>query len=357
MRYRHSEVLAATDFGGAATEIIDLSVVDPISRLTLIFKPIGGSDTAIAHVVAAISRLELIDGSDILYSLTGPEGHALNIFEAPTPMATHLDYRNGGTPYIIINIDFGRYLWDTELAFVPGNFANPQIRLTHNEAAWDGSCGSHSFQIYAQLFDEKAISPMGFLMNKEIKAYIGAAGGYEYTDLPTDYPMRKLIIQGFELGRTVRSTVEDIKLSEDNDKRVPIDGDIYNLRGILDPVSGECVDHIVMRGTQAGNRVYCTPGQFYAPQASTALRANYLGIAGIAGNTFVVEAQTGDVVVRCLVNGKNPHNCVCIPFGMQNDIEDWYDLANVGSLKLRINGGGRAQHGMTRIVTQQLRRY
>lgn len=357
MNYRHAEILASQDLGEAGTEPIDIKIVDPISRITIIFRPIGGSDTAVAHPVSCITKLELVDGSDVHYSLSGYEAHALNIMEAKVPVLTHLDYRTGGTPYIVLNMDFGRKLWDPEYAYDPKRFKNPQLRLTWDEDLWDGSCDSHSFKIYGHIFDEKAITPVGFLVNKEIKSYTGVASSYEYTNIPTDYILRKLILQGFEQGQTVRSTIEDIRLSEDNDKRIPIDGDIYDLRSFLDVMSGECVDQIVMRATVAGNRVYCTPGQFYDVQAETSAKANYLGVAGIAGNTFVVESQSASVVARCTVKGKNPHNCICIPFGNQDDPGDWYDVTKLGSLKLRINGGGRAANGETNIITQQLRTY
>lgn len=357
MNYRHAEVLAPTDFGAAASEIINLSVQDPISRLSIVFKPVGGSIVPAAVPVSGITRVELIDGSDVLYSLSGYEGQALNIFESPHVQTNYIHWTVGGTPFVIVNLDFGRYLWDEELAFEPQRFKNPQIRLTHDQTAWDGTCGAHSFQIYAHVFDEKEISPIGFLMNKEIKSYVGVAGGYEYTDLPTDYPLRKLMIQAWRAQFTVRNVVEDVKLSEDNDKRVPIDGDIYDLRGFLDVMAGECEDVIYGHAQTVGRRFYCTPGQFYDVQGTAEAAANAMQITGIAGNTFVAVIATADGNAYMRVRGKNPHNCICLPFGKQDVIDDWYDLSGVGSLKLRLNGGGGAANGVTRICTQQLRRY
>ena len=357
MNHRHAEVLASTDFGAAATEIIDVSVVDPISRLSVVFKPVGGSVAPVAVPVSGITKLELVDGSDVLYSLSGYEGQALNIFESPKVQTNWIYWKIGGTPYVILNMDFGRYLWDEALAFDPTKFKNPQLKLTHNEKAWDASCGDHSFQIYAHVFDQKAISPIGFLMNKEVKSYVGVAGGYEYTALPLDYPLRKLMIQAWRAQHTMRNVVEDIKLSEDNDKRVPIDGDIYDLRAFLDPLVGECTDLIFGNVLTTGRRFFCTPGQFYDVQATPEAATNAVYVTGQAGNTFMAVIATADGDAYFRVRGKNPHNCVCIPFGKQDVIEDWYDLSGLGSLKLRINGGGGAASGATRICTQQLRKY
>lgn len=357
MKYRHAEIMAPTDLGGAGTKIVDLDVTDPISRITLAFLPVGGSVTPAGHPALSIKRLELIDGSDVLYNLSGQLGHALNIYEALSPVITWLYWAIGGTPRLVVDIDFGRYLWDEELAFVPGNFANPQIRLTHDETLWDGTCGSHSFELWGHLFDEKTVSPVGFLMNKEIKAFTGASGGYEYTDLPTDYPIRKLIVQAWRAGYNTRNVVTDIKLSEDNDKRIPIDGVVYNMNSFLQSMVGQCEDIHHVSASTAAKWIFVTPGDTYEVQVQPENQTYAVQAAGISGNKVQLKAETGAVNVLVHVKGRDPHNCMCIPFGRQDVIDDWYDVASVGNLKLRLKGGGGAASGTTTIATQQLRRY
>jgi len=69
-----------------------------------------------------------------------------------------------------------------------------------------------------------------------------------------------------------------------------------------------------------------------------------------------METAAGNVQFQ--IRGKNPHGCICIPFGEQDVIEDWYDVTKLGSLKLRIKGGPDAAAGdANNIITQQLRRY
>lgn len=357
MNYRHAEILAAQDLGAAGSKIIDLDVVDPISRITLAFMPVGGSVTPAGHPALSIKKLELVDGSDVLYSLTGQEGHAINIFDALSPVVTWLYWSIGGTPRLVVNMDFGRYLWDPELAFDPRKFNNPQIKITHDETLWDGSCGSHSFELWGHLFDENVVSPAGFLMTKEIKSFVGVSGGYEYTDLPTDYPLRKLIVQAWRSGYNTRNVVTDIKLSEDNDKRVPIDGVVYNMNSFLQTLVGQCEDiHHVTIGT-AAKWIFVTPGDTYEVQVQPENQTYANQAAGISGNKVQLKSETGDVNVLVHVKGRDPHNCMCIPFGRQDAIEDWYDVTQLGNLKLRTKGGGGAASGTTNIVTQQLRKY
>jgi len=357
MNYRYAEILAPQDLGGAGVKIIDLDMSDPMSRLTLAFLPVGGSVTPAGHPALSISKLELIDGSDVLWCLSGQQSHALNIYEALSPVITWLYWVIGGTPRLVINIDFGRYLWDEELAFDPNRFRNPQLKITHNEKAWDGSCAAHSIELWGHLFDQKSISPMGFLSSKEIKAYTGVSGAYEYTDMPTDHPLRKLIIQGWRSGYNTRNVITDIKLSEDNDKKIPIDGTIYNLNSFLQPLVGQCEDiHHVTIGT-VSKWIFVTPGDTYEVQVQPENHTYANQAAGISGNKVQLKSETGDVNVLVHVKGRDPHNCICLPFGRQDVINDWYDVTGLGNLKLRIKGGGGAASGTTKIVTQQLRRY
>ena len=358
MNYRHPEILADVDLGGSGTKIIDINLTDIVSRFTLRFLPVGGSVDMIAHPAACISKIELVDGSDVHFDLSGQIAHGLNQIEADKPITTHIDSRIGGTPILNINMDFGRYLYDPEMAYDPTKFKNPQLKITWNEKAWDASCGSHSFAIWADVFDEKAVSPVGFLMNKVIKSYVPVANAYEYTDLPTDYPMRKLIMQGLKAGFPYRTLIDAIKLSEDNDKRVPIDGDSYKLEPLLIHYSGECEDDFIGQSSNVPRTFYCTPTYCVSGGVNGIEQAEYYQLAPAGGGSFVILGTAADKMFAARIKGFFPHACVPINFGQQNIIEDWYDVTKVGSLKLRLKGGaGAAATDTVHLATQQLRRY
>lgn len=357
MNYRHAEIMAKEDLGGAGTKVINITLKDVVSRMTIVFQPVGGSTTILGHPILGISKVELIDGSDVLHNLTGKEGQALNIFDHKNPVTQEIDYRVGGTPLIYYDLDFGRYLWDEQLAFVPTNFKNPQLKITWDENAYDNSVNSHGFMVYGHVFDQKAVSPSGFLMAKEIKSFVGAAGGYEYTDLPTDYLLRKIVLQGELAGSGVRAVIEEIRLSEDNDKRIPIDGDIHDLRAFLDPLVPDAVD--IVRGTIASSSTtqYCTPHNLAVVSPNTQVVDKAIRVGPCSGGRFTAKMQTTAGVVEFQIRGKNPHGCICIPFGDQDNPENWYDVEKLGNLKLRIKGGSGAASSTTRISTQQLRTY
>lgn len=357
MNYRHAVILDETDLGGSGTKPIDDFGVDPISRMTIMFRPVGGSNTAVAHPAASISKIELVNGSDVLFSLTGYQVQAINILRAQKTHPQVVHFFTGGTPQVPFHMDFGRYLWDEELAFDPTRFKNPQLKITWDETAWDASCSSHGISVHAHVFDQKEISPMGFLMKKEIKAYTPVSGANEYTNLPTDFPHRALFIQGFCKGGGLRAIVREVRLDEDNDKRVIIDGDVDLLRNYLDEFWGDAVDTIIATIAATSTVLYCTPHNHCTVVGMNDQVDKDVSGRDLSGGTFWVEAEAaglGNITVR----GKNPHGVMGIPFGRQEVIEDWYDVSNVGKLRLRIVGGPNSSSSYTnRIVCEQLRRY
>lgn len=357
MNYRHALVLAEGDLGASGTKIVNDFGGDAISRLSIVFRPVGGSNTPVAHPAASITKIELVDGSDILYSLSGYQCQALHILRAEKPHPQVIHFFTGGTPQVPFHLDFGRHLWDEQLAFDPTKFKNPQLKFTWDETLWDASCSSHGFSVHAHVFDEKKITPSGFLMSKEIKAYVPTSGAYEYTELPTDYPHRALFIQGFCSGGGLRAIVQEVKLDEDNDKRVVIDGDVDLLRNYLDEFWGDAVDTIIATIGATSTVIFCTAHNHCTVVGMVDQVDGDVGGKDLSGGKFWVEAEgagLGNITVR----GKNPHGIMGIPFGRQDVIEDWYKVADIGKLRLRIKGGPNSSSSYNnRIVCEQFRPY
>ncbi|KKK98541.1 hypothetical protein LCGC14_2641680, partial [marine sediment metagenome] len=133
-------------------------------------------------------------------------------------------------------------MWDPQLALDPKKFKNLQLKVTHYVTGQAGSSTTNTtstLAIYAHVFDEKAVSPSGYLMNKEVKAYvIGSSGSFEYTDMPTDFPYRRIMLQSLYVGQDLSTVINAFKLSEDNDKRIPFDVSVSNHMKMIAPEYG-----------------------------------------------------------------------------------------------------------------------
>lgn len=78
MNYRLANILAEEAATTAATKTLDINLADPISRIVVQMKGLNSSGVPTAHPAKMISKIELVDGSDVLFSLSGVEAQALN---------------------------------------------------------------------------------------------------------------------------------------------------------------------------------------------------------------------------------------------------------------------------------------
>lgn len=358
MNYRTATVLATKTLTGAGTEPIALNLRDIISRLTLVWS-IGKVKLGMSsYPHNDITKIELVDGSDVLFSMDGGQAQALNIYDRERFTAWNGVNINNNEVISFYAIDFGRWLYDTELALDPGKFRNLQLKVTFNSAVCEVGCEDGDLTVYADVFDEKVVSPIGFLMSKEHHSRTPPATGYWYVDLPTDYPLRKMLVQGYEAAYEPWYLVSEAKLDEDNEKRIPFDWNLekyFEIRRTLDvPIQ----EHIAGQGDADGEALYTTPTDYWATLVATAQdgHATFFYDRYGKGGYFLVRESAGTSYVG-IVKGWLPNHCFQLPFGYQKDLDDWYDVTRVGSLRLRLKAGLRGAHGTVAVVLQQLRRY
>lgn len=361
MNYRTATLLARTGVASDYTEDIDIDVKDPLSQLVVIYDCLNGSsDVSQGHPAECITKIELIDGSDVLYSLSGVEAQAVDFYDKRFEPSNHLRYLQANYSYMVFNMNFGRYLYDPEIALDPARFSNLKLRISITRGS--GGCTSVAgrLTVVGHLFDQKAISPIGFLMNKEVKSFTLGDSSHEYTDLPLDYPYRKLFIRAQYNSQAIDEQIANIKLSEDQDKRVPFNLSIMNVLRAVVSQTRPYRETIVGPGHNAVQYFYCTPSyrvvfgaSIWAGNVGAGQQALYDGDGGYFGEV----QDTTAINWQATCEGWLPHAVVEIPFGLQNEIADWYDVSGIGNLKLDITSESSPSSGGCQIMLQQLRRY
>lgn len=358
MNYRQTDILAEEAANTAGTKTININIKEPISRIYIRFKAQMVSYQQIAHPAANVSKIELVDGSDVLYSLSGYECEALNYYDNLVTPDTEVIGAPTNWIHATYLLDFGRFLYDPLLALDPSRFANPQLKITHNLVTADASCTAAKLLVKANIFDEKVPSPVGFLMNKEIHSYTATGGTYKYIDLPTDHPYRKLLVRAYTTNKSFESSVSSLKLSEDNDKRIPIDTDaepyIRYLCGILPPIA----EHFQVNIDTSALHVFVMPT--YWPMVHgmpfESLTWYRSGSYYEAEDQAFISSVTGNKNFAGTVIGYVPHQVLALMFGHQQDMEDWYDVTKVGSLRLRLYEVSGQTPAVSTFI-QQFRRY
>lgn len=359
MNYRTAKILAEKDLtAGAGTETIEINVSDVISRIAFSWRVTKAIEGMASYAHKDISKIELVDGSEVLHSLDGGQNQALCMYDRGAKTMNHGQHLGANSEFSVFGIDFGRYLFDPMLALDPRRFKNLQLKITYDEDVADTSATANGLEVWAECFDEKIVSPIGFLTAKNHESWsLTTAGVYHYVDLPTDRPIRKLLIQGYRAAYEPWYQVIEARLDEDNEKRIPFDWDLEDYHRMCKGLNFGEVEEEFEGLVQSGTKTYyLTPTDFYCQLQLSPLDAltNWPGVAG-RGGQFVIT-WSGDFWVYGKASGYLPNHCFCFPFGDQKDIDDWYDITKLGSLRLRLKSG-TGNSGNVDTILQQLRRY
>lgn len=358
MKTRIATIQAAEALGASGTKIIDLNIQDVISRIMVNFYATNADTTMIAHPAADIEKIELVDGSDILFSLTGLQAQAMNFYDrdGKMPYTSLRTYASGQR--VLLGMDFGRFLFDPVMAFDPKKFINPQLKITWDRAKANAACAACELEVLAQIFDEDPPEPTGFLMNKEIYSYTVGTTGYEYIDLPTDFVIRQIFAKAFLAPYGMTSIFDAFKLSEDNDKRIPLDHSADEMERRAFEAYGYVKEHAKLNGAAGVANFYGMPTDAGFANGSTEGGDDDFSVWSQGGGQFACIMTAGTFRARATLIGNSPHGTVPLLPRPGNEIADWYDVTKLGSLKLRVDDSAPAADTYTgEIMTSQYRPY
>jgi len=361
MNYRLAIILPEITLPAAAgTYTIPIRLREPISRIAIKYNVTKSMEKMTNHPAADITKIELVDGSDVLHSTSGFENQALCLFDRRTPTM------NEGVSLIncpqdsTYGIDFGRWLYDTELAFVTDRFLMPQLKITYDSLLSDTGGTLPKLAVWAYVFDEKVPSPVGFLMSKEHhKEACPANLAWKYVELPLDYPYRRIMIRAFLKAKSPEYQLVHVKIDEDNDHRIPFDVDVADYiefsmarwEQIHEPLHVCVVDSTHVD-------YYYTPAQWQNAVMGVSTDIARHIAQRVAANAGVAElAATNTTTLAGSVEGYCPNHCFDFEVGDPKDLNDWFDVTRVGDLRMSVQGGPAGITGEYSVVLQQLRHY
>lgn len=357
MRYRIATIHPTESITSAGTKTIEIKDKDPISRIQVRYRVTKTKHSMDAPGCFDVTKIELVDGSDVLFSMTGAECQALNIYNRRVGTMNHGQHSSGNGEINYFGLDFGRWLWDKVLALDPTRFKNLQLKISYVLTTSDSSGAAAELEVLAWLFDEAVISPMGFLTGKELYSFTpGADGAFEYIDLPTDRLMRKMLVRGYYDGREPWYELESIRLDEDNQKKIPLDITFEKYYQFMKPFWQELSEPFMVIPNTSGHVYYVTPTDYYARIAGLSTGAVYFVASWMPGGKITINASAGTDILGT-AKGFLPNHCFEVPFGDDKDIEDWYDVTKVGSLRLRLESATGGISGTAQVVTEQMRKY
>lgn len=359
MRYRLTELQASKTLSTTAdTLTVDVRTQHPISALQFEYKATRASNTETAHVLANLEKIELVDGSDVLFSLSGKEMHALDYFNTKQSPYTYVTNAIGVMSMASPRYWFGTRLWDPNYAWDPTRFKNPQLVITYDPTKFDASATVHVIKVLAYMFDEFAPNPKGFLSSREVTSYTSPANTVdEDTLLVTTQTLRKLLLFGTASGYDLYQVINNVKLLENSDTPIPIDEAVSTLMKEVNGNFPEFVEYLYAVLTAAASSHYVSPYYDVKAMVSADAGAGYGGAAVPNNQSPISITGSGNFNASCLISGFNPHGAMPILFGNQDDDMDWYDVTKLKSLLLRLTAGSAGTNGTVKVVSESVRPY
>src|SRR4030067_1094976 len=81
-KYRDVFIEDDKTLGDSGTETIDLAVVDPLSELLIKVKnKNGASGNKNNPIMRNITKIEIVDGANVIYSLSGPMAQSMSYYQ------------------------------------------------------------------------------------------------------------------------------------------------------------------------------------------------------------------------------------------------------------------------------------
>jgi len=354
MRTREATIEAEHDYDAAGTGIYPIRETDPISRILIPFGVTVGANARLQHISQCLSKIEIVDGSDVLFSMSGDQLDGLSRMDRGSGVGMYACNTRSTTDYGYLAIDFGRYLYDKEFAFDPTKFKNPQIRITRSLTAVEAICTHVIIAIHAYLMEGLVSPPRAFFMKKEQKSWQATDNEWEYTQMAKDYVYRRIFLQALTKTVSLGTHWSRARLSEDNDKRVPFDVLVHDQVAQNAEDYGDIIEHVIGTRSEAADLFFAAPSYSGRIMVMPLLTQN-----GLLGNTwdggqYNITAAAAGEHFRGIVVGLVPQGMVAFHMGPLATPEDWYDPREIGSLRLEVLGEGAH---MIHLITEQLRTY
>ncbi len=362
MNYRRATLLGTKSITTAASETIDINVSDVISRIGIILELVNNGTNPTNHPLAAIPKVEVIDGSAVIASMTGYGCQAMSYYGSGKMPHNELNYEDNAYARCYVPLEFGRWLFDTEFGLDPKRFKNLQLRITHDYSLGGCSPDGATLRVIADMFDQKSANPGGYMLNKEIFSFTPAAGTEEPILLPLDNTIRKIIMMNVNDNEEPDIQFETVLVSEEDGKRIVFDG------LTLDLIRDESMRFGQFQEYFSGKLESTTADEFWLSACKdiqigyTTDTASVLVMVAWSGGRARVLTPTASGIFSAIVTGRCPHGAVPMFFGDQMDPGDWWNVSNVGKVKLSLTprasgGGGCDTEKTTDVIVQSLQSY
>jgi len=355
MQYRENVIQAARAIPDAGQATIDLDVRDPLTTLLIQFALTnGGARVPNLPPEMIITRIELVDGGRVLWSLTGAEAVAAACYERYQWPNHWYDEQPNGGQNITIPLDFGRWIGDPDFAFDPTKYQNPQLRVTWARNALHAT-GTLTLGVIARLM-EGLPAPSAVLCWKSVRTFVSAAAGIEPTEMPVDGVWRKMMVRAYLQWSNPTTILTRFQIDCDGGKFIPLDltqwdflDTIRTVYPLFHLTKLDNITHGDWRETWFGGDTtvgFGVTAPLFIAQGWCSGNSWYIGrifdVNGVPQALQEVEAH---------IQGSLPQHAFVCDFGTYDDPNSWFPAPSYRGIKLNLTQG--VAGGAVSILTQQ----
>lgn len=239
MAMRFSEIISDTQLADSESPTKDLSKEDWISAILIeYYGQNGATNNESAHPHDLVPSMQVLDGSYVLKSLTGPQAAAMYLYDFGRTPPEFLDESPSVYQRAYFAILFGRYIGDPYFAINAKDFDNLQLKFTHNLAtvravgATGYLTGSARWTVHVVRFEGDSMiaklnrSPeqggvQGWIKTEQKKSQATLASGELEVGLPVDHEWRRALVRSFITNNTLG--IDRVTVDMGDGKFKPID--------------------------------------------------------------------------------------------------------------------------------------
>jgi len=359
MNYREVELLAPESIATAGTRTIDLGTNQVVSRIDVMWKKTNSNRTPIAHPGKIVESIDVVDGSDVLFSMNGQDIQALEFFADKTQPASMINYETGQWSMQIASLNFGRYLWDEIYALDPKRFSNIQIKVKHNLANGGATGTVADLSIYAHVFDEKVVNPKGLVQSREIYSFLPVASAWVYVDLPQDYPIIALMFGANECEDGPEYNINKFKVSENGGKNILVESTMERYLLVQSQHYNQWQEKVLFKTAAAATNLSLYASPHWERRFVGVVEGTPYAVSSVsaAGCLYKVQNETAAAIVEGFAMGHCPFGQTFIPFGKRESDEYW-NTPQKGNARIDLQAGATPDTDeYVRVFVQQARTY
>jgi len=358
-----------TQSSDASTKTLDLDIRDPVSALYIEAECQNGTTSNEDNWISdIITKIELVDASEVIASLTGHELEAMCFYKTgKVPVIYPSEWASGWQRHGAYLL-FGRWLYDKLFAIDFNSFKNPQLKITWNLAAVRAvsattafATGTFKLSVIAKVMEEMT-SPSHYLMDKKLLSFTSSSssGAEERKELPTDFPYRMLMTRHYVEGSDLDEVTSDLKLTADAEKFIAFDRKVKQLDAEAEARWGELrLSHNILRASGGTVRGLTNKETRYAFYPSVSTQFTDFVYTLMFSGAVKLEHQVaggGSSGTRRLWGTEWGHALYAtlpIVFGEPNEPDTWFDPSMYRKLELIFTSGGTA--GACELVAEQVK--